>query len=111
MVYGIAQSMSHGGNTQDVKNRMPEPRPEDAMLFRPEWSRATLASIGDAVITTDTEGRVTFLNPVAQSLTGWTQDEATGVSVETVFKIVHPETRMIIESPTVRALREGVISD
>ncbi len=87
---------------------MPDPRPEDALLFRPEWSRAALASIGDAVITTDTEGRVTFLNPVAQSLTGWTQDEATGVSVETIFKIVHPETRMIIESPTVRALREGV---
>ncbi len=87
---------------------MPESRPEDALLFRPEWSRATLASIGDAVITADTGGRVTFLNPVAQSLTGWTQDEAKGVSVETVFKIVHPETRMIIESPTVRALREGV---
>ena len=78
------------------------------MLFRPEWSRAALASIGDAVITADTEGRVTFLNPVAQSLTGWTQDEAAGVLVETVFKIVHPETRMIIESPTVRALRDGV---
>jgi len=92
----------------DRENRMPEPSPEDALLFRPEWSRAALASIGDAVITTDTEGRVTFLNPVAQSLTGWTQDEAAGVSVETVFKIVHPETRTRVESPTVRALREGV---
>ncbi len=78
------------------------------MLFQPEWSRATLASIGDAVITTDTAGRVTFLNPVAQTLTGWTQAEAAGVSVETVFNIVHPETRTRIESPTVRALREGV---
>ncbi len=87
---------------------MPAPRPEDALLFRPEWSRVALASIADAVITTDTLGRVTFLNPVAQSLTGWTQDEAAGVSVETVFKIVHPDTRMIVESPAVRALREGV---
>lgn len=87
---------------------MPDPKPEDALLFRPEWSRATLASIGDAVITTDTEGRVTFLNPIAQSLTGWTQDEAAGVSVETVFRIIHPETRTSVESPTVRALREGV---
>ena len=87
---------------------MPEPRPEDALLFRPEWSRATLASIGDAVITTNTDGRVTFLNPVAQSLTGWTQDEAAGVSVESVFKVVHPETRVSVECPTVRALREGV---
>ncbi len=87
---------------------MPESRPEDALLFRPEWSRATLASIRDAVITTDTEGRVTFLNQVAQSLTGWTQEEAAGVSVELVFKIVHPETRTTVESPAVRALREGV---
>ena len=93
---------------KDSEDRMPEPRPEEPLHFRPEWNRVTLANIGDAVITTDTEGRVTFLNPVAQSLTGWTQDEAAGVSVETVFKIVHPETRMIIESPTVRALREGV---
>ena len=93
---------------KDHENRMPVTRPEDALLFRPEWSRATLASIGDAVITTDIEGRVTFLNPVAQSLTGWTQDEAAGVSVETVFNIVHPETRTRVESPTVRALREGV---
>lgn len=90
------------------ETRMPAPRPEDALLFRPEWSRATLASIGDAVITTDTEGRVTFLNPVAQSLTGWTQEEAAGVSVETVFTIVHPKTRTRVESPTVRALKEGV---
>ncbi len=87
---------------------MPDTRPEVALHLRPEWTRVTLASIGDAVITTDTEGRVTFLNPVAQSLTGWTQDEAAGVSVETVFKIVHPETRIIVESPAVRALREGV---
>jgi PAS domain-containing protein len=49
------------------ENQMPDPRPEDALLFRPEWSRATLANIGDAVITTDTAGRVTFLNPVAES--------------------------------------------
>ena len=58
----------------DSENGMPVTRPEDALLFRPEWSHAALASIGDAVITTDTEGRVTFLNPVAKSLTGWTQD-------------------------------------
>ena len=43
-----------------------------------EWLRVTLASIGDAVIATDTAGRVTFLNPVAQELTGWTQDDAEG---------------------------------
>jgi PAS domain S-box-containing protein len=71
--------------------------------------RVTLASIGDAVITTDTEGRVTFLNPVAEFLTGWTQGDAAGLSLESVFKIVNQETRRPVESPTVRALRDGVI--
>lgn len=60
------------------------------------------------MITTDTKGRVTFLNPIAESLTGWTQAEAAGVPLEQVFQIVHPETRKTVESPTVRALREGV---
>ena len=81
----------------------------DAFHLQPEWCRVTLARIGDAVIATDIAGRVTFLNPVAESLTGWTQNEATGVPLETVFKIVDHETRLPVESPTVRALREGVI--
>ncbi len=61
------------------------------------------------MIATDTEGRVKFLNPVAESLTGWTQNEAAGVSLEKVFKIVNQKTRQTVESPTVRALRDGVI--
>jgi len=67
-----------------------------------------LAAIGDAVITTDANGRVTSLNTVAESLTGWTLDEATGAPLEDVFHIVHPDTRATVESPTVRALKEGV---
>ena len=51
----------------------------DSLHFKPDFYRATLRSVGDAVITTDVEGRVTFLNPVAESLTGWTLDEATGL--------------------------------
>jgi PAS domain S-box-containing protein len=74
-----------------------------------EWLRVTLSSIGDAVITTDTDGLVTFLNPVAESLTGWTQAEAAGVPLETVFKIVNEETRRTVENPATRALREGVV--
>src|SRR5690606_1157667 len=50
-----------------------------------EWLRVTLSSIGDGVITTDDAGRVTFLNPVAQELTGWTQADAAGVSLQEVF--------------------------
>jgi len=74
-----------------------------------EWLRVTLSSIGDAVITTDAHGRVTFLNPVAQALTGWTQEQAVSVSLERVFHIVNEETRKEVENPALRALREGVI--
>jgi PAS domain S-box-containing protein len=74
-----------------------------------EWLRVTLSSIGDAVITTDTNGCVTFLNPVAESLTGWTQEGAAGLPLEAVFKIVTEETRRTVENPATRALREGVV--
>ncbi len=89
---------------------MTDPRQQSggALHSQPEWCRATLTSIGDGVITTDAEGRVTFLNPVAETLTGWTQEEAAGVSMESVFEIVHRVTRRTVESPTARALRDGV---
>ena len=67
----------------------------------------TLASIGDAVITTDTEGRVTFLNRVAETLTGWKLEEATNQPLDAVFRIVNEKTRQKVENPAARAMREG----
>ena len=72
-----------------------------------EAFRVTLASIGDAVITTDTESRVTFLNPVAETMTGWKSLEATGEPLERVFDIVHEHTKAPSVSPIQRALAEG----
>ncbi len=74
-----------------------------------EWLQVTLASIGDAVIATDTEGCVTFLNGVAQDLTGWTQEQAQGQPLETVFNIFNEQTRQPVENPVERVLREGVV--
>jgi PAS domain S-box-containing protein len=74
-----------------------------------EWFRTTLAGIGDAVIATDTQGRVTFLNPVAQALTGWKADEALGTALETVFPIFNAETRLPADNPALRALRDGKV--
>jgi PAS domain S-box-containing protein len=74
-----------------------------------ERLRTTLASIGDAVVTTDLGGRVTDLNPIAESLTGWAGDEARGQPLETVFRIVNESSREPVESPAVRALRDGVV--
>jgi PAS domain S-box-containing protein len=85
------------------------PETREALFEQREWLRVTLASIGDAVITTDTGGNVTFLNPVAESLTGWTQEHAIGKPLTTVFHIVNETSRKHVESPTVRALREGVV--
>lgn len=72
-----------------------------------DWLRVTLSSIGDAVITTDSDGRVTFLNPVAESLTGWALQEAVGQPLDSVFRIINEQSRQPVESPTVRAFREG----
>jgi PAS domain S-box-containing protein len=76
---------------------------------RREVFRVTLRSIGDAVITTDIEGRVTYVNEVAEALTGWSHDEALGEPLERVFKIVNEVTRAPVENPATRALRQGVV--
>ena len=70
----------------------------------------TLASIGDAVITTDAQGRVTFLNGEAEHLTGWTNADAAGKSLPTVFRIVNEETRITVEDPVEKVFRtNGVV--
>jgi PAS domain S-box-containing protein len=78
-----------------------------AILKQRERLRVTLQSIGDGVIATDAEGRVTLLNPVAEALTGWTSAEAAGQSIQTVFPIVNEFTREELENPVARVLREG----
>jgi PAS domain S-box-containing protein len=74
-----------------------------------ERLRTTLASIGDGVITTDANGRITNLNAVAESLTGWTNAEAAGQPLNDVFQIVNEDTRRAVENPAIRALQEGRI--
>jgi len=72
------------------------------------WS-TTLASIGDAVIATDAGGRITFMNSVAEGLTGWVPAEVTGAPISKVFDIVNEITRQTVENPVDRVLREGII--
>ena len=74
-----------------------------------ELLRTTLASIGDAVITTDTRGCVTNINAVAESLIGWTNGESVGQPLDAVFRIVNEETRQPVLNPAIKALQEGVI--
>ena len=74
-----------------------------------EVFRVTLRSIGDAVITTDTRGCVTYINGVAESLTGWSHEDALGQPLESVFRIVNEVTRQPVENPATRALRHGIV--
>lgn len=87
---------------------------DNAHLYRQardqqERLQTTLASIGDAVIATDARGYVSFMNVVAQSLTGWEEREAIGKPLENVFRIVNEFTREPAESPVARVLEEGNI--
>ncbi len=92
--------------TEIMTNQLP-PLPS-TFHEQPEWLHVTLSCIGDGIITTDNQRMITFLNPVAEALTGWTFADATGLALDTVFHIVNEATRKRVESPTQKVLREGV---
>ncbi len=70
----------------------------------------TLASIGDGVIATDTEARITFINPIAQALTGWSEQEALNREITEVFNIVNDVTRATVDNPIAKVLENGLTS-
>jgi PAS domain S-box-containing protein len=72
------------------------------------WA-TTLASVGDAVIATGVEGKIAFMNAVAEGLTGWTLEEASTKPVMEVFNIINEHTRRGVENPVARVLREGTV--
>jgi PAS domain S-box-containing protein len=81
----------------------------EALTREREMLLTTLRSIGDGVIVTDANSNVTFVNPEAERLTGWSQAEAEGVELAKVFNIVNEETRREVESPVQKVLRSGVV--
>ncbi|MDZ7762825.1 MAG: PAS domain S-box protein [Melioribacteraceae bacterium] len=81
------------------------------LLETEEEFKTTLYSIGDAVITTDKKGNVKYLNQVAQTLTGWNENEAKGRRLKDVFNIINEDTRAAVESPIKRVLENGTIED
>jgi PAS domain S-box-containing protein len=83
---------------------------EDALRRQTETLEVTLASIGDAVLVTDASGRVSFLNPVAERLTGWPASEAKGLHLREVFHIINEQTRQPVEDPVLKVLQtRGVV--
>lgn len=79
------------------------------VVEREEWLHTTLHSIGDGVIACDAEGAVTLMNPVAQQLTGWSEEEAKGRPLPEVFHIVNEHTRLPVENPVHRVIQTGTI--
>jgi PAS domain S-box-containing protein len=85
-------------------------RSTQAIRDQAERWQVTLSKIGDAVIVTDREGRVIFLNPVAESLCGWTDADARGLLLEAVFRIIREQTRAALENPIARVIAQGTVA-
>ena len=80
----------------------------NAVIDRHEWFQITLSCIGDGVIAADREGRVNYLNPVAEKLTGWTLADAAGEEIEKVFRIVHETTGKPVQQPVRKVIERGM---
>ena len=80
-------------------------RQDAALAEQRELAEATLASIGDAVVATDDQGRVRFMNHVAEQLTGWSGEQARGIDVTQVVRLADEATGETIDSPALRSLR------
>ena len=92
------------GSLSDIERR----KQAEALLFEEkERAQVTLASIADAVVTVDTTGRIEFMNPIAERLTGWPLDEARQRPVAEVFAVVDEATGAPIPDPVARALTDG----
>ena len=81
-------------------------RAQETRFRTNEQARATLESIGDAVITTDASGNITYLNPMAESVTGWDAEEALGQSLDAVLPLISEVTRQPVSNTAMRCLEE-----
>jgi PAS domain S-box-containing protein len=97
-------SRANAALQQEIANRI---QAEQALQHERNILEVTLASIGDAVIATDTTAALTFINPVAETLTGWTAREAIGRNLAEVFHIINEQTRQAVDNPVQKVLREG----
>ena len=96
--------VAHEGTITDITERK---RAETRIFEEKERAQVTLQSIGDGVITTDGDGNVDYINPVAQDLTGWDMRSARGTHVTELMMIVNEHTRASCENPVIRCLKEG----
>ncbi len=98
------QVIAHEGTITDITDRK---RAETRIFEEKERAQVTLQSIGDGVITTDADGNVDYINPVAQDLTGWDMRSARDTAITDIMMIVNEHTRATVENPVIRCLKEG----
>jgi diguanylate cyclase (GGDEF)-like protein/PAS domain S-box-containing protein len=96
--------VAHEGTITDITDRK---RAETRVFEEKERAQITLQSIGDGVITTDADGKVDYINPVAQDLTGYDLRSACGMAVTDLMMIVNEHTRASCENPVMRCIKEG----
>ena len=96
--------VAHEGTITDITERK---RAETRVFEEKERAQVTLQSIGDGVITTDAEGNIDYINPVAQDLTGWEVRNARGKAIQDIMTIVNAHTRATVDNPVIRCLKEG----
>ncbi len=90
-----------------IRNMVERKTAEEALFTEKERAQVTLNSIGDAVLSTDIDGNVTYLNSVAEKMTGWTQQEAVGKPISEVFEIIDGSTREPCKSPLIAAIEKN----
>jgi diguanylate cyclase (GGDEF)-like protein/PAS domain S-box-containing protein len=98
--------VAHEGTITDITDRK---RAETRVFEEKERAQVTLQSIGDGVITTDADGKIDYINPVAQDLTGWDMRGARGKPVSEIMTIINEHTRATVDNPVMRCLKEGRI--
>lgn len=98
--------LGYEGTISDISERK---RAETQVFEEKEKAQTTLQSIGDAVITTDAEGRVEYLNAIAENLTGWPLAEAQGLPLTEVFVLLNEATRETLDNPVLQCLRDAEV--
>src|SRR3954471_11585366 len=109
LLFPILNIRQPGKTERLMANSTPRREGDSSAPNAASWYQVVLAAIGDAVLTTDPDGLVTYMNPVAETLTGWSAAEAIGKHLEDVFRIVNEETRQPIEQPVRKVIDTGLV--
>lgn len=109
IVYPVCDTMGTVTHFVGIQNDVTQRKAlEDALYAEKERAEVTLHSIGDGVITTDEHGRITYLNPVAENMTGWRNTDATGRVIGEIFVLIDGATSLPTQDPITRVLKENI---